>query len=244
MENFEKIERYIQDKMIAKERAAFEMELKSNPSLQQEMQIMNELVLGVETFGLKQKLSGRMIGQEELPKDKTKVVEMLKKKTSPLKYLGIAASFAAVFFWGYLLMQPNASSKEQLFADAFYADPGLPTPMSETSNYNFYDGMVDYKMGKYEIALEKWNNVTQGIGLDTLSYYRGIASLNAEDADKAIENLSAVPDSSSFSDKAKWYTLSIYIKTGEFDKAKKLINEIPSNINPKYEAIKSLLESK
>lgn len=243
MENFEKIERYIQDKMNADERTAFEIEMNSNPEIEQEMNVIRDLILGVETYGLKQKLSGRKIGQEESTDDTIRVVEMPKKKASPLRYLAIAASFAAVLFCGYWMMQPSLSHEQKMLADAFYVDPGLPTPMSETNNYNFYDAMVDYKMGKYDVALEKWNKVTTGIGLDTLSYYKGIASLNADKSTKAIEELSAVPESSSFSDKAKWYTLSIYIKNGELDKAKSIINQLPPNINPKYEAIKSFLES-
>jgi thioredoxin-like negative regulator of GroEL len=136
------------------------------------------------------------------------------------------------------------NEEAQLFSEAFFPDPGLPTRMSETQNYNFYDAMVDYKMEKYEVALQKWENVKEGIGADTLQFYQGMALLNLGKNEEAKSKLSEVPQSSDFKNLADWYLVSLYIKSGKFSEAKALMGKIPSNINSNYKAIQSFLETK
>lgn len=244
MDNFEQIEKYIQNKMNADEKSTFELEMESNPDLKEEVNVLKDLVLGVESYGLKQKLSGRKIGQTSSSEEISKVVAMPKKKASPLRYLAVAASFAAVFFCGYWLLQPNTSYEKQLFADAFYTDPGLPTPMSETNNYNFYDAMVDYKMGKYEVALDKWENVRQGIGLDTLNFYKGMAFLNQGKLEEANEFLNQIDITSALQSSAKWHQLEILIKQEKYDAAIYLLKTIPESSNPYQGQILKYLKEK
>lgn len=240
MENFDQIERYILERMTAEEKVAFEARLDNEPDLRNEKDTIADLILGVESFGLKGKLEGRKIGSET----SGKVVEMKSKPIFTIRKLAVAASVAAIFFCGWWFLQPNVNEEAQLFSDAFFTDPGLPTRMSETENYNFYDAMVDYKMEKYEVALEKWDNVKEGIGADTLQFYQGMAQLNLGKNEDAISTLSKVPQSSDFKNLADWYLVSLYIKTGQFTEAKTLIRKIPSNINSNYEAIQSFLETK
>jgi hypothetical protein len=240
MENFDLIERYLLEKMTADERATFEVRMERDPDLRKEKDTMAELILGVESLGLKNELKGRKIGGEEVGR----VVEMKSKSIFSIRKLAVAASFLLIGFCGWWMFQPSEDPTSTLFADAFFTDPGLPTPMSETKNYNFYDAMVDYKMEKYDVSLEKWKNVKEGIGADTLQFYQGMALLNLKKNEEAIFILTAVPQSSAFKDLADWYLISLYIKTGKFSEAKTLINKIPSNINSNYEAIKSFLETK
>jgi len=240
MDNFGLIEEYILDRMSAEQKAEFEDRLKNEPELRSEMEIVKDLIIGVESSGLKNKLKGRSIGKET----KVKNIGGSSSSLFTLRKLAIAASFLLIGFCGWWIFQPGEDPTSTLFADAFITDPGLPTPMSETKNYNFYDAMVDYKMEKYDVALEKWKNVKEGIGADTLQFYQGMALLNLEQNEKAISILATVPQSSDFKDLADWYLVSLYIKSGKFSEAKTLINKIPSNINSNYEAIKRFLETK
>lgn len=239
MENFDLIERYLLGKMTAEEKVAFEQRLELEPELSKEKETIAELILGVESHGLKSKLQGRVIGEEN-----AKVVKMDSKSGFSIQKLAVAASFAAILFCGWWFLQPNINEEDQLFSQAFITDPGLPTKMSETDNYDFYDAMVEYKMENYTKAIEIWENKPGDIGKDTLDYYLGMAYLNSENYSKATEKLTTIADNSAMAHKAKWYILSILIKEQKYDAAKKLINTLPSSIHPQYEDVSKYLEKK
>lgn len=240
MENFDLIERYLLNRMTAEEKAAFEEQLKNDSDLRSEKDSLSELILGVESLHLKNKLSGRKIGGVS----KSKVVEMKPKSVFSIQKLAIAASIAAIFFCGWWFMKPSLNSEDQLFAQAFNTDPGLPTPMSETINYTFFDGMVEYKMENYDKAIEQWSSSPGNIGVDTLNYYLGMAYLNKNNYSAAIEKLKDIGSESAFSQKSQWYQLNILIKEQKYAEAKALIKTIPSSIHPKFEEINKYLETK
>lgn len=240
MENFDLIERYLLGKMTAGEKAAFEERLEKEPDLQTEKDTMADLILGVESLGLKNKLKGRKIGEEA----NGKVVKMEPKRKFSFQKLAIAASVAAVFFCGWWFLNPGLNEDDQLYSSAFVTDPGLPTRMSETENYNFYDAMVEYKMENYDKAIEEWTKSPKNIGKDTLDYYLGMAYLNKGDYSKAEEMLTGVKDDSALSSKAQWYLLSILIKEKKYSEAKQMLKELPSTIHPGYDDVSKYLEKK
>lgn len=251
MDRFEQIEKYLQDKMDVSERSAFEAKIAADDELLAEVNTIRDLILGVESYQLRDKLKGKKIGEltvDSIDSSGSKTVMKVSQKTSDrfsFRYLAVAASIIGVCFAGWWMMQEEGrGSQDMLFAQAFYTDPGLPTPMSETNNYAFYDAMVDYKMEKYDIALAKWENVTTGIGKDTLAYYKGVSHLKMKNLTEAMSELQSISASSPLSDKAHWSLIGIYIKTKEYAKAKELINQLPTSTSPKYEEIKSFLESK
>ena len=220
--------------------------------MQTEVDVMRDLIIGVESHGLKNALKGRKIGEstsnnseiKNTEVNKNNVISINKKKAFSFRTLAAAASFAGIFFLGWWMMQSPVNSEDQLFADAFYTDPGLPTPMSETNNYNFYDAMVDYKMEKYDLALEKWNKPSLQIGKDTLNFYKGMALVNKGDFQQSISILNKIDKSSSFYDKANWYKVRILIDQGKYQEAKALLETIPKSTNPLYDKIVSYLKEK
>lgn len=239
MEQFELIEKYIQGQLSESEVQAFEQRLTTEPELKAEVDMVRDMILVVEVDGLKQSLRGRTIGEE------AKVVSMKKSEKNGfnIRNWAVAASFLAFVACGWWMMSQNKGDSDQvLFADAFYTDPGLPTKMSETAQYDFYDAMVEYKQGHYQKAIDVWSKIDSGIGQDTLDYYIAIAHLNKGDKQVAFEQLSGLPESSSLSDKAKWYQLQILIENKDYDKAKSLIETISQDVNPTYNQIKEYLD--
>lgn len=242
MENFELIEKYLMGRMSTEEKVAFEDRLNHEPDLRTEKESMAEMILGVESLHLKNKLKDRKIGDQK--KSQNKVVDLKPKSAFSFQKLAIAASIAAVFFCGWWFMKPTMNSDDQLFAQAFSVDQGLPTPMSESTNYSFYDGMVEYKMENYDKAIEQWTSSSESIGKDTLGYYLGMAYMNQNKNTAAIQKLESIANESAFAQKAQWYLVSLLIKEQNYAEAKKRIKNIPSSIHPKYEEVKKLLEKK
>ena len=240
MENFDLIERYLLEKMTVEERTAFQERLENEPDLRLEKDAISDLILGVESLGLKNKLSERKIGGETAGK----VVEMKSTSIFSIQKLAVAASIAAIFFCGWWFLNPDINEEDLLFSSAFITDPGLPTRMSETTNYDFYDAMVEYKMENYDKAIEIWNTSTTDIGKDTLDYYLGMAYLNQNNYEKAIQKLLGIDKNSAFSDKSKWYVLNILLKEKKYIEAKELMKVLPPSIHPKYDEVSKYLEKK
>lgn len=255
MENFELIEKYLMGQMTSEETLQFEERLSQDAGLQAEKESLETMILGVESLHLKERLSKRRIGgntkndqgpistKESSPTEESKVVEMQTKASFSIQKLAIAASFIVLCLCGWWLLGPSLGTNDQI-DQLFGTDPGLPTPMSETTNYNFYDGMVEFKMENYNKALSQWNNSQGTIGSDTLDYYIGIALLKQMKLKEASEQLKRIPQESELSEKAKWYLLSALIKQDKFDEAKMAIKTMSASTHPKIEEVKAFLDNK
>ena len=238
MENFDKIERYLLNRMDPDERVAFESEMTQNQELRNEVEEMRSFILSVEYAGLKESLQNYSIDTDvednrSDSQNSAKVVSLFSRRI-----VAIAASIVVIIVAGTMIynsVYKSSSSLDQIF----YPDPGLPTVMSETSEYNFYDAMVDYKMGKYDLALEKWNNHT-GVETDTLAYYKAMAHLNLENWQEAEGLLQSIPAESAFSQKAKWYLVYSAVQQGDTSEARSLLLQLPDTIHG-YQTVEEIL---
>jgi len=207
--------------MKQEERSAFEKSLKTDTHLRQQVEEVRLLFQAVEEHSLRNKLEDfheeLSLGQPQL-----KSKESLEKSSFNIKYLAIAASLVLLMGLGYWLLFGQKSADEKLFAQYFKPDPGLITPMSTTSDYEFYRGMVDYKQGNYDLAIERWSTlIEQKPNNDTLNYYLGVSYLAQDKNENAIKYLSkALESPNSIFVNESWYYLGLaYLKDGYSDKA-------------------------
>jgi|TARA_R100000306_G_scaffold12238_1_gene14541 tetratricopeptide (TPR) repeat protein len=221
-EEFEIIEKYINNAMTAEEQKAFIDKISSDPSLQQKVNEVRTLIDGVEASALKNKLDDF---HKELPQTHSKVLNkaklIQKPKRSKIHLYAIAAVLVVVF--GILWFFNSADSNQRLFAEHFRPDPGLPTTMSTTNNYTFFDGMVDYKQENYKTAIEKWKPLlSEKPENDTLNYFLGVAYLAEKKEREAIDYLTEVSNtqSSMFLQESYYYLGLALLKSGEIEKAK------------------------
>lgn len=232
----EKIEAYILGRLSESDHLAFETEINSDESLKIEVENMRTLLMGIETFQLKNKLKGVALKiDQEKEENQAKVVSF-----NRLKYLAIAASIIAIASFGVWFL-PDAPADELLVSDYFYTDSGLPTKMGVNDQYEFYEGMVSYKSGNYTDALERWNAIEGGIGLDTLTYYKSMAHLNNKNWSQFMEEINKLSDDSPFAEKADWYKLQAYLEMEDYESAKIIL---PSIKREGVEDIQKFLESK
>ena len=131
-------------------------------------------------------------------------------------------------------MLNSGSENEKLFAKHFSPDPGLPTTMSTSLNYEFFDAMVNYKREEYDIAITKWERLLQDQSKnDTLNYFLGVSYLAKGDTQLADEFLQKIADhpESIFSRDAVHYRALALLKKGETEKAIQLLESNPSERN-------------
>lgn len=147
-----------------------------------------------------------------------------------------AAACAAAVLVIVFFTQNTKSSPERLFAKHFSPDPGLPTTMSSTKQYDFYDGMVNYKLEEYQIALKKWEPLLkQHPKNDTLNYFVGVAYLALGNSEKALPYLNTVLNETTgiFKEDAVHYKIMALLKEGKNTEAIKLLQTHPSDKNNK-----------
>jgi hypothetical protein len=192
--------------------------------------------MGIETFQLKNKLNDVALKiDQEKEENQAKVVSF-----NRLKYLAIAASIIAIASFGVWFL-PDAPTDELLVSDYFYTDPGLPTKMGVNDQYEFYEGMVSYKSGDYKAALERWEGLEGGIGIDTLTYYKSMAHLNNKNWSQFLEEINKLSPDGPFAEKADWYKLQAFLEMEDYDNARNLL---PSIKREGVEDIRKYLESK
>lgn len=216
---FENIERYLNGSMTVEEREIFELEFKNNSTLSlhiNEQKLMHE---AIETQSLKEQLD---MFHEDISDFKTLKTDTSKVISFPFRKM-IAAAVVVITLGSFWFFNQTSSNKK-LYSQYFTADPGLATTMGETSNYAFYDAMVNYKQGDYKTAISKWEVILQNKPKnDTLNYFLGVAHLANNNETSAIEFLNNVTQNSTsnFNNDAYYYLGLAYLKADNVALAKK-----------------------
>lgn len=230
---FETIEAYVLDRLSATDRAAFEQRMAADADLRQEVALQQEHIHAVELGGFLRTV--QQAGEAHASSARAGRWPML------WRYAAMVALILAAAVWWLAL----PSNNEQLFAEHFRPDPGMPVTMGVTSDRAFADAMVSYKEGEYAKARGAWMSMLrEGPGNDTLQYYIASAWLaegNAAEAAPLLEQLAA-KDGSAFRDRARWYLFLAYIRTGKSVEALAMPLEDDPSHGAQVRAIKQRLE--
>ncbi len=216
-ERQELFERYLLGQMTVEERGSFETKMIEDQGLQNEFDTFKALFHTVEEAGMRAKLQEfhQNMDEDGVP------VRQLNGPERKFNFR-IAATVLLLLsvggFWFFNRADPN----ERLFDDYYTQDPGLPTVMGSNDNYEFYEAMVDYKQGHYDIAIEKWGKLLEKKPTnDTLNYFMGSAHLGNRSTNTAtpfFEN-TIQTKGTHFEMEAYYYLGLIHLKSGNRKKA-------------------------
>jgi len=216
-DEFERIEAYLNHLLSKEEVIEFEEQLKNDKEFAAKVEIIKTTITGIETQALKEQLNDFHDGLDSPEQDATSS----KPKLRNLQWRRIAvAAVLVIAFGSYWFFSMN--SNQNLYAEFYTPDPGLPTAMSNTDKYEFYNAMVAYKRGEYEDALKTWNNqLNTKPANDTLNYFVGSALMADQQANKAIAYFQEVieQDRSVFKNEALYYIGLAFLKNDNETKA-------------------------
>lgn len=227
-EEIERIESFLDGSMSDSDKIAFEEQLKSDPELQAKTDEIRLLQVGIQEAILAKKLAS-------FHQPAAKVVTMKSNRTKWLAAASVLILLAAGAWFLFLQKNPN----EQLYANYFKPDPGLPTTMSSSDAYEFEKAMIDYKNGDYQKAIDSWKQQPKN---DTLTYFIGLAQQSIGDTKAAIDQLSiiAADGNKPFYKDACWYLGLALLKDKQFDKAKSFIEK---SDHPQKDALLTALKN-
>lgn len=223
-EELEYIERYLKGDLDQLEQAAFETHMASDYAFAKKVSRTKTVLATVQTEILRTKLDDF---HDTITTQKEVEVKNLNK---PNRYRFIAVAIAAsiALLFSMYLFTNTANETDKLYAKYFVADPGLPNLMGANDNYSFNDAMVDYKMGNYKTATNKWKNqLPQKPENDTLNYFLGVSQLASGDTKEAIPYLQKTINNtqSSFTADAYFYLGLAQLKEGNTKEAKKALQK-------------------
>lgn len=214
---WEKIEAYLLGKLTNEEKEQFEIEINENKDLANQVKIVHATLIGIQEYALQEKIKSWDVS--------TKKGWIFQFNT--WKVVSIAASLLMIVtlgIWWYT--QPNAT--DQLYARYYEQDPGLPTMMSHTQNYDLDKIMIDYKSEKYSKALRSWEKMlVDHPDNDTIQYFMGCAHLALGNTGDALVFLSHVVSQGEgvFYRDANWYLGLTLLKLRRDDAAQKYLYE-------------------
>lgn len=238
-DTYERIENYLAGLLSHQERKTFEDDLEASVELQEQLEQQKLLRLSIEEQGLRNTLE--KIHKEQI-QPAPKVIPL--RSRSWTKY-AVAAVVGALLIWGGLNFSRKQSANQSLFASNFTPDPGLPTTMSSSNNFEFFEAMVSYKQGDYQKAISAWEKLVQTKPKnDTLNYFLGVAHLANDNEEEAITFLqwTIEQEDSKFLPYAYYYLGLAHLKGGDAERAKQVLTLSETNLSKKL--LNSLLSKK
>lgn len=218
-ELLEAIERYINGTMEGKELKDFNEYLKIDNEFKTQVEDIKTMLLGIETQSLKEQLA---VFHEDIIG--VKAQESASRKIRFLNYSKLSVAAAIMIAIGSIWFFSD-SPNHRLYVQYFKPDPGLPTTMSSSNNnFDFYNAMVNYKHGDYDMAIAKWKTLKEKKpNNDTINYFLGVAHLANKNETEAIPFLERAVENSTFSliHEAHYYLGLAYLNVDNVVLAKK-----------------------
>lgn len=156
----------------------------------------------------------------------------LKKSYSNRMWYAMAAVLVVALGMFWFLERPSAS--ERLYVEHFKPDIGLPLKMGTTNSIEFYEGMLAYKQGNYNSAIDQWQTLLKDNPKnDTLNYFLGVSYLAEGNASTALQYLENQKQfhGGIFKEDAAFYAALAMLKEGRVDAARQLLEKNPSTRN-------------
>ena len=226
----QQIDDYVMNRLSPEELAAFEAELASNETLREETKMRKFMIGAVQAFGefeLRNKLN--TIHQEEVDRP---------KKTDYRKYgifflLAVLLAVAGYYF-GVQKLAPK-QTPEQIFAANYQPAKINFTDRSAISNDSIAKVEDAYFKKDFQSAIPTIAQLLQSHPDEVkLRLALGISYMETGKLVEALLAFEPLKSNPLYNDKALWYSALTYIKMGNIEKAKVLLQELSKDTESSF----------
>lgn len=220
------IERYLREEMDHQERKVFEEALNEDESLQEEVDLQQDVFSGIGLFGA-----------EEMKKQ-LQAIDADEKDSSPIAasrgrplytWLAVAASVTALLLVAIFLFNAGPNSQE-LYATYYEPYPNVVNPVERSSGVPTDaagKAMYFYEQGNFEEAIKLF---TQEPNLNDLAYrfYLGVSYLGTQQSELAEQTLQPLleDEEGAFYEAALWYTSLSQLARDQSESAREILEKI------------------
>lgn len=204
------------------EKILFEKRIEKEPDFKSKAEEIKLLITGIREANLAKEMDRFHQKMDEGKKPENNIRRMNLIKFSWWAAAALVIIIAGIWFY------TTGNNQHDIYANFYKPDPGLPTLMSSTENYDFEKAMVDYKMGEYAKAIDSWENLYEkNTNNDSLAYFLASAYLANNEPEKAkplFEKMLQFKESDFLLD-TYWYLGLIYLDENEIQKGKEMIKK-------------------
>ena len=214
------IEAYCNEQLTPEEVREFEIEMKSNVALQDEVRAMLTTLSALKE-----------IRAEELLQRLSTLTsnDKVRKLNPPIQWIRWAAAILILAIVGYFIFeQLNKLTPEDIFLAYFEPYPNVIDPGTRGEDRVVSIGLAQYEAAEYNSAFMSLKEVVENNPKDLESaFYFGMSALLIEQNKIAQDELDKVASSESkLAIQAKWYLSLLALKTNQIDLAKETLQEI------------------
>tara|TARA_R110002020_G_scaffold370759_1_gene582391 strand:+ start:767 stop:1519 length:753 start_codon:yes stop_codon:yes gene_type:complete len=231
-EEWDLIEEYLNEEAVSNETVILKEKLTEISNVQEKIQHVKKVRQGIEDTVRQSKI--KEFHEYVSVDEKNSNRNTKQNEKTKLSAIWFAIAAVLVVLIGLFWMLKTESTSEKIFASHFTPDIGLPLKMGSSNNYQFYEGMLDYKQGNYKEATLIWEVLLKNNPeSDTLNYFLGVTYLAQGNASTSLKYLEKqnLFEEGMFKEDAAYYAALAKIKEGKFEEAKVLLNKNPSTKN-------------
>lgn len=250
MENIQKIQDFLNNRLSAEEKSAFEKEMKENPILANDVLLHQQLhqVLAYQNLFSMQETVKSIAAETPIEPDFEGYKSLLKQRKwwQNWRFGVISVALVAVLAGSIWLFQNRAEhAKMQAIAAPYWSEVfDYAVRIDEADKSPFAQGMRAYKSADYvtaAAALER--HLSQKTDDRMTRLYLGIAYALSQQQEKAIENLSPLAASNDeLASSARWYLALCYLRNGDKQLARQWLSALKNDVIYGEKAQKTLKE--
>ena len=234
MKNPDRIEKYLKGEMSDMEKEKFETEIKANPELQKEVNLVKDVDVFLsdqEELKFREKIN-TIVANERLHYKKRSIIlnsNTFIRAASVLLIIGLAA-------YCFIIINQNKYEKlfEKYYTSYEYTEIYRSENNQDVENSRLQQALILYNNNEYNKAIELFNIEIQSNNKNTIvNFLTAICYIELEEIDKAISQLERLTNEENtlFDETIKWYLSLCYIKIEDKDKADMVLNTLGSYDN-------------
>lgn len=230
------IEKYIQNRLSAKEKAVFDDLLNNDMTFKEEVTLQTDLkkVIVAEDDAEFKTLLTNLEQQAE---------STVTQKRLYVKWLA-AASIVLLLGLSYFLTINNKATTNELFASYFKPYRNVVAPIVRSDDFQDEKTLafMAYEKGEYKTAIMLFSNLYTTTKKPYYLFYKANALLKLERADEAIPLLlEHLKTKDTLTEKSNWYLALAYLKIENTQKAKEALQKVITNKSYKTKEAQKLI---